>query len=87
MKTPTALAVMRTRDTWRVHPDQDDSHVCSKCGEPVSIYPSGMKALKANPGLPIICVGCIVNEPAGKLQPARPWSEIQRELRESKLRQ
>jgi hypothetical protein len=57
-----ALIVMRLADMHRVHPQQDNSRVCLKCGERVGIYPSGQAALRHNPSLDIICSHC--NEPA-----------------------
>ena len=55
----TDIAVMRLADMWRVHPQQDNSRVCAKCGEQVGIYPSGQEALRRFPAMRIVCVQCI----------------------------
>jgi DNA-directed RNA polymerase subunit RPC12/RpoP len=52
------LIVMRLADMERIHPNQDNSHVCSKCGQQVGIYPSGQMYLKERPNLDIICSRC-----------------------------
>ena len=52
------LIVMRLCDMHRVHPDQDDSKVCSKCGFQVGIYPSGQRILEQKPHMKIICNVC-----------------------------
>jgi hypothetical protein len=52
------LIVMRLADMTRVHPHQDESRVCSRCGERVGIYPSGQRALAAVPDLEIVCHVC-----------------------------
>jgi hypothetical protein len=81
------LVAMRLKDMHRVHPRQDNSHVCGKCGAPVGIYPSGQRALKANPGAGIVCVPCAYLVPLGvgdAVQPAGSFEEIRRESRESR---
>lgn len=57
------LLVMRLADMHRVHPQQDDSRVCSQCQHPVGIYPSGQAALKRDPELLIVCSVCSEKEP------------------------
>lgn len=52
------LLVMRLADMTRVHPDQDDSRVCSECGQPVGIYPSGQAVIKQHPETVIVCNVC-----------------------------
>jgi len=83
---PDALVSMRLKDMTRRHPDQDDSHVCSQCGEALGLYPTGQRALALNPRLVLVCVPCAaadfdlndVNVAAGSLH------EILREIRESR---
>jgi hypothetical protein len=58
----TALVAVRLADQAKFHPDQDESHACSKCGATIVLYPSSRAALKANPDAVIICAVCIVNE-------------------------
>jgi ribosomal protein S27AE len=71
------LIVMRLADMWRTRPDQDNSRVCSKCGEQVGIYPSGQAVLRERPQTAIVCNVCYeptsgVNIPApGALEEAR----------------
>ena len=84
MSQVATLVCMRLKDMQRVHPYQDNSHVCSKCGERVGIYPSGQSALKGNPAMPIICAICVQEGPRGENRPAAPWSEIVQELCDSK---
>lgn len=78
------LVCMRLVDMGRVHPGQDNSRVCAGCGFQVGIYPSGQGALKANPGLRIICHKCAEAERDEAIGiPAAPWSEIRQESRDS----
>jgi hypothetical protein len=87
MEEPSALVVMRLDQMHRVHPDQDSSKVCSVCGEPVGIYPSGQTALRAHPNIKIICFECtrkqedIENPPLAI--PAGSIEEIAQEIRDS----
>jgi len=76
MKTPDALVVMRLADMHRQHPAQDNSKVCSKCGERVGIYPSSRRALRDNPGLPVICIICATSAAPPDLE-ARPAGTIE----------
>lgn len=52
------LIVMRLANMHRVHPRQDNSRVCAKCGHQVGIYPSGQAALRHQPDLTITCDVC-----------------------------
>jgi hypothetical protein len=52
------LIVMRQADMAVVHPRQDDTRVCARCGEPVSIFPSGQAVLAAAPDAEIVCGVC-----------------------------
>lgn len=52
------LAAMRLKDMRRVHPEQDETHVCAQCGERVGIYPSGQQLLKDHPDLVVVCHLC-----------------------------
>ena len=53
------LVVMRLANMRRVHPRQNDSRACSRCGERVGIYPSGQHVIAAHPGIEIVCEVCI----------------------------
>jgi hypothetical protein len=56
------LVVMRLADMTRVHPAQDNSRVCSRCGERVGLYPSGQRVLRARPQTQIVCHVCILKD-------------------------
>ena len=58
---PDALVTMRLSDMSRMHPAQDDSHVCGECGHPVGIYPSGQSALRKWPEMKVICSHCAIS--------------------------
>ncbi len=68
-KMTRILVVMRLEDMFRVHPQMDSSHVCSKCLEPVGIYPYGQKLLKRYKDLKIVCNICSVPMPNPILAP------------------
>lgn len=53
------LVVMRLADMTVVHPAQDNTRSCSKCGHIVGIYPSGQKALKRWLHTRIVCARCV----------------------------
>jgi hypothetical protein len=84
-----ALVCTRLVDMVRVHPHQDNSKVCSRCGERVGIYPSSQKALRNNPGITIMCAVCAMadyeKQPFGEttVEPAARWDEIVQESRDS----
>ena len=65
--TAPVLIVMRLADMHRVHPRQDNSRTCPRCGERVGIYPSGQKALRRVRGLTIICEKCHATRPCDVL--------------------
>jgi len=54
------LFVMRANEMLRVHPLTDWSHRCSKCNEPVGIYPSGQVVIEeqGTANVTIICNHC-----------------------------
>ena len=85
MTKPDALIVMRLANMHQMHPGADLTKVCSKCGHKVGIYPSGSRQLRANPGLPIICLICASREPPADLElhPAGTPDEILQEMRDS----
>jgi hypothetical protein len=60
---PTELVTMRLVDMSMVHPAQDNSRVCSRCGQQVGIYPSGQGILRNNPNIKIVCAVCVVKDP------------------------
>jgi hypothetical protein len=66
----TELVVMRLKDMYTKHPNQDNTHKCSQCGFEVGIYPSGQKVLKENPDAVIICQICIGNLDLTQATPA-----------------
>src|SRR5690348_14830419 len=57
-RRPLDLIVMRLADMSLVHPQQDNSRVCSKCGRQVGIYPSGQAVLARHPDTVITCNVC-----------------------------
>jgi hypothetical protein len=69
---PDALVTMRIADMSRMHPAQDDTHVCSGCGHAVGIYPSGQAALRKWPAMKILCSHCAIS--------TRPAVEIENVL-------
>jgi hypothetical protein len=85
MSAPGCLVVMRLADMHKMHPDQDSSRVCSGCGAPVGIYPSGQAMLKSHPGLAIVCKVCIAatHDPADISMLAAPLEQIREEARQS----
>jgi hypothetical protein len=68
MRAPEALVTMRIADMTRMHPAQDDSHVCGECGHPVGLYPSGQAALRKYPAMKILCSVCAITRPAGEIE-------------------
>jgi hypothetical protein len=85
MKTPDALVTMRLSDMTRMHPAQDDSHVCAECGRAVGLYPSGQAALRKFPTMKIICAVCATKRPASEIEniAAADFDTIMAESRES----
>lgn len=83
MSGDVALVAMRLSDMTRMHPRQDDSKACSKCGCQVGLYPSGQKVLTHNPKMRIICNVCIQGEPPAVNMSAAPLDEIIQESRDS----
>jgi hypothetical protein len=68
MKKPEALVTMRLADMRRMHPAQDDSHVCAECGQAVGLYPSGQSALRRWPRMKVICSVCAFKEPGRAIE-------------------
>jgi hypothetical protein len=78
------LVAMRLANMARVHPAQDNSRACSKCGRQVGIYPSGQRALRHNPKIKIVCEVCALAGPPFDVSiSAAPWPEIAQEKRDS----
>jgi hypothetical protein len=73
-RKPRTLVVMRLDDMLLVHPDQDNSRNCSKCREPVGVYPSGQAVLARHPDTVITCQIC-----AGPIDPSTPLAPGARE--------
>jgi hypothetical protein len=86
VKKPDALVTMRLEDMARMHPAQDDTHVCSTCGQRVGIYPSGQRALRQWPKMRVICQVCACARPAELIDnmPAADFDTIMQERRESR---
>jgi hypothetical protein len=80
------LVCNRLTDMTKMHPQQDDTHKCSKCGYPVGIYPSGQKALKKWPKIKIMCMPCaMIDMQSTDINlPAASPEEILQEIRDSK---
>ena len=85
MKRPDALVTMRLAHMARMHPAQDDSHVCGECGHRVGIYPSGQAALRQWPGMKILCDVCAVKRPREEIEniAAADFDTIMQESRDS----
>ena len=83
---PDALVTMRLSDMSRMHPAQDDTHVCAECGAPVGIYPSGQAALRKWPRMKVICAICAVKRPAELIEnmAAADFETIMQEGRDSR---
>jgi hypothetical protein len=60
---PHQLLVMRLDQMTTTHPDQDSSRVCSRCRQPVGVYPSGQAVLARSPETEIICDVCHAADP------------------------
>ena len=65
------LLAMRLADLVWVHPKMDRSHVCTKCGAPVGLYPSGQAVLKRYKDVEIVCHICVPLTPT--YAPAPGW--------------
>lgn len=85
MKKPDALVTMRIADMTRMHPAQDDTHVCGECGVPVGIYPSGLSALRKWPAMKVICSICAFKRPPHEIEnmPAADFETIMQESHDS----
>ena len=68
-KQQVTLTVMCVADMWTAHPNTDYSHVCSKCREPVGIYPSGQRVLRRYKSTTIVCNRCADPGQVGVLAP------------------
>ena len=77
------LLVMRLADMHRIHPNQDNSHVCSRCGHIVGIYPSGQDMIKIHPEVRIVCSVCA----DVSIDLHDPTPQIIQEMRDSKLKE
>jgi hypothetical protein len=82
---PDALVTMRLAHMAKMHPAQDDSHVCAECGHAVGIYPSGQRALRQWPHLKIICAVCACKRPSHEIENimAADFETIMQESRDS----
>jgi hypothetical protein len=78
---PDQLLVMRYEDMGRIHPNQDNSKKCSKCGHQVGIYPTGQGLLKKKPKTIIVCSHCVGSDYDGRT--VAPIADMMRESRES----
>jgi hypothetical protein len=73
---------MRFTDMNYLHPDQNDTRKCDRCGHQVGIYPSGQDFLKIHPNAMIICTQC-ADHP---IPMDAPSNQIRREMTESHKR-
>lgn len=82
---PDALVTMRIADMARMHPAQDDTHVCGTCGHAVGIYPSGQSALRKWPEMKILCSHCAMARPATEIKniAASDFETLMEESRDS----
>lgn len=84
---PGMLICNRLMDMTKMHPQQDDTHTCKRCGHPVGIYPSGQKALRKWPKMEIRCTQCAMAtmQPGDVNMPAAETpNELMAEIRDSK---
>jgi hypothetical protein len=84
---PVRLVAMRLVDMHKIHPEQDNTRACAFCGQPVGIYPSGQKALRAHPEAEIMCQVCAVKSVdlmRDTNAVAAPVAEIAQEMRDSR---
>lgn len=77
------LLVMRLRDMNFIHPDQDDSRICDRCGYQVGIYPSGQEFLLKFADARIVCNVC-ADLP---IPLDAPSAKIRQEVRDSRKRE
>lgn len=79
------MVTMRIADMTRMHPAQDESHVCASCGHAVAIYPSGQGALRKWPEMKVICSVCACKRPPGEIEnmPAADFDTLMAEHRDS----
>jgi DNA-directed RNA polymerase subunit RPC12/RpoP len=77
------IVVMRLTEMRYVHPQQDNSRVCAKCGKQVGIYPSGQAMLKAHANMRVICTHCFDATPTPQPQFIILPPEVDDELSES----
>lgn len=84
-RRPEALVTMRLADMARMHPGQDDSHVCAECGHAVGVYPSGQAALRKWPRMKVICQVCVCKRPGHEIENilAADFDTIMAESRDS----
>lgn len=87
---PIELIVMRLADMTVLHPDQDESRLCSKCRRQVAIYPSGQEVLRRHPDAIIVCQVCAGPvDPSANLAPgalAEPFQSLEEEPMNDSLR-
>ena len=81
-KQPITLIAMRLADMLLVHPQQDNSRVCSKCGHQVGIYPSGQTVLAGEPNAVITCLVCAGPQDRMALAPGALEEPFQSQRRE-----
>jgi hypothetical protein len=66
------LIAMRLADMHKVHPNQDNSRVCARCGHQVGLYPSGQAIMRRHPDTIIVCQMChmpdVSAKPAGGIE-------------------
>lgn len=75
-KPRVVLSVMRAIEMTRVHPNTDFRRVCSRCFQPVAIFPSGQKVLREHKKRAIIlCNHCV---PSNQSWLPAPGSEHER---------
>lgn len=82
---PASLVAMRLIDMRRVHPQQDNSHSCVRCGQRVGLYPSGQAVLRQHPAMDVYCWPCAQKDrrPDDDNWPAGTLDEIAREIASS----
>lgn len=55
------VIAMQAVDMFVAHPDTDYTHVCSRCGATLGVYPSTIKLMKQQKNVVLICNRCQPN--------------------------
>ena len=80
------LIATRLDELPRLHPQQIEVP-CSRCLQPVVLFPASQKALQRSPRTQVVCTRCCPPlAQARSVRPAGTMADVLREIRESKPR-